>query len=64
MTNFKKFVSSSVLILATGLVLTACNDAKKNGPQMAAPGPFEVNTVTITPQPLKPTIELPGRTAA
>ncbi len=64
MTNLKKFVSSSVLILATGLVLTACNDAKKSGPQMAAPGPFEVNTVTITPQPLKPTIELPGRTAA
>ena len=64
MNNFRKKISLSVLVLATGLVLGGCKDTKQNAPQAVAQGAFEVSAVTVAAQSVHPTIELPGRTAA
>lgn len=44
------------------LALTGCQD--RGAPKAAAPGPVEVEVVTLQPQPTQLSVELPGRTAA
>lgn len=66
MKNLPKFLPYTALALAVGLMLGACKDTKNAAPQMGAgaPGPFEVSTMTLMAQELRPTVELSGRTAA
>ncbi len=60
----KLFDKSSWFCAATlvGLALTGCQDG--GAPKAAAPGPVEVEVVTLQPQPTQLSVELPGRTAA
>lgn len=49
--------------LVCGLVLVAASAACAGAPQRPAPGPVEVTTVTVQPERVVLTTELPGRTA-
>lgn len=55
-------VSLFIVAAATGLTLAGCQDG--GAPKAAAPGAVEVEVVTLQPQPLRLSVELPGRTAA
>src|SRR5512141_1182658 len=52
----------SVLVAIVALILAGCS-RNAGGPPRAA-GPVEVGVVTITPQPVTLTTELPGRVSA
>jgi len=56
----RRALSLSLLALAGGLLLSACG--QRSGPPAAAV--LEVATISVAPQPLTLTTELPGRTAA
>ena len=62
------FRSNSFMTLAAAAaliaVLAGCNQQKQAAGQPPAGGPPEVSVITIGPQPLTVTTELPGRTAA
>jgi len=59
-THSRRALSLSLLALAGGLLLSACG--QRSGPPAAAV--LEVATISVAPQPLTLTTELPGRTAA
>ena len=52
------------LTLICGLLLTACNRQPEKAAPPPPPPPPEVVTVTVAPQPLVLTVELPGHTSA
>lgn len=54
---------AAVLMLAGSLALTGCND-KENQPKGATYPAPAVGVVTLKPEPLNITVDLPGRTAA
>src|SRR5258708_27360881 len=61
----RPFLSRTVLLAAAAaLVLTGCGESQPGGAQ-AAPtvGPPEVTVVTLAPQAITITTELPGRTS-
>jgi membrane fusion protein (multidrug efflux system) len=51
------------VVMLTCLLLGGCQQESKKA-VMAAPGPVEVDVVTVTPQVAELAVELPGRTAA
>jgi len=63
MSTLKIHAPFIALALATAMLLGACKDGKQNG-QAMAPGPIEVETITVTSQTLRLSEELPGRTSA
>jgi membrane fusion protein (multidrug efflux system) len=52
------------LALAAGLLVSACKDGRQQQGAMGPGGPVEVNAVTVAPQPVRFSEELPGRTSA
>ncbi len=56
-------ISFSLLLLTAGLLLGSCKSTPQ-GPPAAAPGPMEVNVLSVSAQPTRFSVELSGRTAA
>ncbi len=63
MNTLRNPFSFSLLLLAAGLLLGSCKSSQQ-GPPAAAPGPMEVNVVSVSAQPARFSVELSGRTAA
>lgn len=54
--------AGGALLLAAALAVAGCS--RSSGPKGPPPGPAEVGVVTLAPQPVTLTRELPGRTSA
>ncbi len=60
MNHLRHHFFAAALTVAASLLLTSCS---RQGPPPMMFGPAEVTTITVVPQPVELTIELPGRTA-
>ena len=63
MMNLQKKHMLPAIVLTAGLLLGGCKSTPQ-GPPAGAPGPMEVNTMAVSAQPARLTVELSGRTAA